>query len=169
MRVTSGEIGRYISHSSVRAVIDGAPGHHATLSCVYRGETEETTLLSSGETRRQFGCMLRVSGDSAVYAMLRWSPGDARVQIQAKINGDYDAGQPVQTIMESTSIMMSPVYGQRYVLEARLYGPLVVAYLNGEPVSVVELPPAVMDLGGTIGIRTDNANLYDVRLIGGGQ
>src|SRR3954463_12364708 len=61
--VTKGiaKIGEQVTEPTMRAFAHGTSGDAASLTFIYRGETEKTRELASGQERRQLGLKLRAA------------------------------------------------------------------------------------------------------------
>src|SRR5262249_19077110 len=78
--VTKGaaRIGERVTQPTMRAFAHETSGDAAALTFTYRGQTEHTRALASGQERRQLGLKLRAAnGCNLVYVMWRLDPRPA--------------------------------------------------------------------------------------------
>jgi len=176
--VTSGDMRYAIYHPSVRALVGVEKatyqgGKEASLSFVYEGPTEILAELGGGQIRHQVAIKLCAQtsdvGNSCIYAVWRWAPDAPQFWTTAKVGNDYFA--PPVTYLRHSSYDR-PVVGEGYVMEARLDGPVLQVWLDGEIMRVDVVHPAVMAMlqdtakTSTYGLRTDNAIIRDIEMVG---
>jgi hypothetical protein len=151
-----------ITDAVVRAVAPGTTGDAAALRFTYRGFSEDTVALGSGQVRRQVGLKLRAAdGCNLVYVMWRIEPGPG-VEVSVKANpgarthaecgtGGYTK---LKSGVKATAPRLEP--NVEHTLQAEIRGDELTAWIDGAVVWHGVLPDAARDLRGPAGLRTDN-------------
>jgi hypothetical protein len=146
----------------LRATIAGSSGKAVSLAFAVLGATEELAALASGELRSQLGLELLARDQcNVLYVMWRQGPQPELV-VQVKQN----AGQSTHAECENrgyrrlrpTQTRALPVLelGKRYTLAARVQHGVLEVTLDGKRVWQGRLDPASLELGGRVGLRSDN-------------
>ena len=169
--VTKGEItNAAITGPTVRAFALGATGDAAQLTFTFRGETDTTRDLASGEARRQVGLKLRAEDScNVVYVMWRLDP-KPKLSVSVKRNrgqrtheecgaNGYIKVKPIK----SSSVPYLEV-GATHRLRAEIVGDELVAWIDGKIAWQGHLPDDARDMTGPAGIRSDNLKLDGLEL-----
>ena len=165
-----------IRDASVRAVAQGTRGDRAEVHFTYRGESAKSSHLASGDMREQIALKLRAAdGCNLIYVGWRFAP-KSEIVVQTKINpGAHDSqacGTSGYTRIKATkrSKLHAPEPGSEHVLAATLDGTALSASIDGAVVWRGQLPYAVRDLHGPVGVRTDNVSAdLDLYALAGGE
>ena len=128
----------------------------------YLGPTEESSPLSSGELRRQFGLKLRAQdGCNLVYAMWRIEPKPELV-VSVKSNPGMTASSECDAhgyhnIAPTRSAALPHVdSGGHYTLRAIMDGGKLRVYANNKLVWRGDLGAEALAFNGPVGVRSDN-------------
>jgi hypothetical protein len=151
--------------SEVRAVAAGTRPDAAEIRFTYRGPTETTTRLGSGEVRRQVGLKLRAeSGCNLVYVMWRIEPKEELV-VSVKENPGQrthaECGTHGYRNVKGESVVRLPklAVGEPHTLGARIDGERLTVSIDGALAATYALGPGVARFTGPVGFRTDNASV----------
>jgi hypothetical protein len=162
--VTKGaaRIGERVTQPTLRAFAHGTSGDAAALTFTFRGETEHTRALASGQERRQLGLKLRAAnGCNLVYVMWRLDPRPA-LDVSVKHNpgmathkqcgaGGYHKVKPVEH-----AAVPPLVAGETHTLRAEIHGDELTAWIDDQPAWRGTLPDRARELSGPAGLRSDN-------------
>jgi hypothetical protein len=172
--VTKGNaaIGGAITEPTVRAVALATQGDAAAMTFTYRGHTQKTRELASGQERHQLGLKLRAQdGCNLVYVMYRTDAGAApKIDVSVKHNpgarthADCGAGGYTKVKGSSDSkLALVPVLaaGDKHTLRAAISGDELRAFIDDKLVWRGTLPDSARELVGPAGIRSDNM-AYDL-------
>jgi len=173
--ITSGaiEAGR-ITHPTTRAVATGSTGDDAQVVFRYLGRTANEAALASGEIREQVCLKLRAAdGCNVIYVCWRWAPGPPAIVVQAKVNpGMRESSEcgsdGYKTLAGYRQPVGHPGIGEIYSLRAEIDIGHLEVRLGGSSVWAGDLPQYAIDMRGPAGLRTDNVELADVRLLARG-
>lgn len=153
---------------TIRALVGTAPRRAIEASFVYRGPTEETAPLASGEPRRQFGLKLRARDTcNVVYVMWHVAPTvgiHVSVKSNPEVRGHADCGDRgyVNLVPTCSRPDLRPIsVGARRTLTATLAGDELAVLADGALVWNGKLPTSALAFDGPVGIRTDNG-VFDV-------
>jgi hypothetical protein len=148
----------------MRAIAPGSTGQSARLEFTYRGPTDITEPLASGEIRRQIGLQLRArDACNIVYVMWRIEP-KSEIVVQLKSNpgmhtsvqcgaGGYTTVKP-----SSAAPIQTLIQGSFHSLTAEIYGSQLGVYVDNTLSWIGDLPPEAFAFDGPVGIRSDNAS-----------
>lgn len=165
--VTKGRatIGAAITEPTMRAVALASQGEAAAMTFTYRGHTEQTRELASGQERHQLGLKLRAqNGCNLVYVMWRLDPVP-RLDVSVKINPGgrthADCGANGYTKVKGTSdskLTLVPVLaaGDTHTLRAQISGDELRAFIDDKLAWRGTLPDSARELVGPAGVRSDN-------------
>ena len=155
-------IGHVVTSPNMRAIARGSSGEAASLTFTFRGETDETSELGSGNTRRQLGLKLRAAnGCNVVYVMWRLDP-TPKLEVSIKRNaGATDhaqCGTAGYTKLKAAASRNPPVLesGATHALDAEIAADELRAWIDGELVWRGALPTSARELTGPAGLRSDN-------------
>jgi hypothetical protein len=159
-----------ITEPTMRGYARGAGGDAAQITFTYRGESEKTRELASGQARRQLGLKLRAQdGCNVVYVMWRLDP---RPQIDVSIK--YNPGKATHAECGADGYTkVKPIkktfipqyeYGKTHTLRAEIVGDDLFAWIDGKLLFQGRLPESARSLEGPAGIRSDNVQLDIVEL-----
>jgi hypothetical protein len=145
----------------VRGFAKGSTGDAAAIDFVYRGKTDTSVPLASGDVRAQLGLKLRAAdGCNLVYVMWRFEP-KPEVVVQVKSNPgkhtheECGANGYTRVKPAKSAKVFPPVVGASHRMWAELDGDSLVAWIDDRIVWQGTLPD-VKDLQGPAGFRTDN-------------
>lgn len=162
--VTKGaaRIGERVTQPTLRAFAHDTSGDAASLTFTYRGETEHTRALASGQERRQLGLKLRAAnGCNLVYVMWRLDP-KPKLEISVKYNPGMATHKQCgasgyQKIKPVEHIAVPPlVIGKTHTLRAEIDGDELTAWIDDQPSWRGPLPVHARELSGPAGLRSDN-------------
>jgi len=154
-----------------RAVAPGHAGDAANIKMIVHGTTQQERALSSGEMRRQIGLKLRATdGCNLVYVMWRLEP-KPKLVVSVKSNpgmrtakecgaGGYTNVKPWRSSPPPTMLPMLDD-GLEHVLDARISGDTLYAWVDGQLAWEGTLPARARDLTGLAGVRSDNLS-FDI-------
>ncbi|MEO8699123.1 MAG: hypothetical protein ABI867_03735 [Kofleriaceae bacterium] len=160
-------IGARVTDPTMRAVKLGSSGDAATLSFVYRGDSETTRALASGKERRQLGIKLRAqNGCNVVYVMWRLDPKpmlDVSVKYNPGAVSHNDCGAGGYTKVKPDEETRVPVLaiGDKHVLRAAIEKGELRAYIDDKLAWRGVLPATASAMTGPAGMRSDNVT-FDV-------
>jgi hypothetical protein len=159
-----------ITDPTTRGYAMGAGGDAAQLTFTYRGESENTRELASGEARRQIGLKLRAQdGCNVVYVMWRLDPRP-KLDISVKLNpGKHthaECGANGYTKIRPVKKTFVPAfeYGKTHTLRAEIVGDDLYAWLDGKLQFQGRLPKSARGISGPAGLRSDNVQFDLVEL-----
>ena len=168
--VEAGAEGRFTLPRAVsRALVPGSSGAAARLRFTYRGPSQETAPLASGELRRQIGLKLLAHDTcNLLYVMWHLEPKQ-ELSVQLKRNAGAhthqacgDRGyQKVQGELTRRAPRIEP--GQAHELAAFVEGARLRVELDGQPTWEGALPADALELEGPAGLRSDNGE-FEVTL-----
>ena len=169
--VTKGSVSDgVVSEPTMRGYARGAGGDAAELTFVYRGETEDTRALASGQLRRQLGVKLRAQdGCNVVYVMWRLDP-TPKLDVSVKLNPNKrtheECGAEGYTKIKPRKKMYVPAfeYGATRKLRAEIVGDNIFAWVDGQPMFQGRLPDSARTISGPAGVRSDNVKFDLVAL-----
>ncbi len=169
--VTKGELaGTGVAVPTMRGFALGAGGDAAQLTFTYRGETEESRALASGDLRRQIGLKLRAANScNVVYVMWRLDPRPA-IDVSVKANPGktthQDCGADGYTKVKPYKKPYVPAfeYGATHTLRAEIVDDELFAWIDGKLLWQGRLPDAARSIHGPAGIRSDNIKFDLVEL-----
>ena len=170
--VTKGDVkdGVAITDPTVRGYARGAGGDAADLTFTYRGESEKTRELASGEARRQLGLKLRAQdGCNVVYVMWRLDPLP-KIDVSVKYNPGKrthaECGADGYTKVKPYKKSYIPAfeYGKTHTLRAEIVHDDLFAWIDGKLLFQGRLPESARSIQGPAGIRSDNVQLDIVEL-----
>lgn len=162
--VTKGaaRIGERVTQPTVRAFAHETSGDAAALTFTYRGETEHTRALASGQERRQLGLKLRAAnGCNLVYVMWRLDPKPA-LEVSIKVNPGMSThkqcgAEGYQKVKHGALAAVPPlVAGETHTLRAEISGDELTAWIDDQPAWRGTLPDPARTLSGPAGLRSDN-------------
>jgi hypothetical protein len=172
--VTLGDVGRgaaafaRVDGPKVRAVTAGDPSE-GELRFVYRGATDKTAALASGEVRSQLGLKLRAeNGCNLLYVMWRFSP-EPKLVVSTKSNPGKRlhaecGAHGYENLKPSKQAKLPAVEeGSEHTMHARLAGDVLTVDVDGRTVWEGMVPAGHVPEGGDVGFRTDNVRA-DVEL-----
>jgi len=169
--VTKGDVkDGAITEPTVRGYALGGTGEAAQLTFTYRGETEKTRELASGEARRQIGLKLRAQdGCNVVYVMWRLDPRpmiDVSVKLNPGMKTHAECGANGYTKVKPYKKTFIPQfeYGKTHTLRAEIVDDDLYAWIDGKLLWQGRLPETARSLAGPAGIRSDNVALDIVEL-----
>jgi hypothetical protein len=169
--VTKGAIGDgVVAEPTMRGYAVGAGGDAASLTFTYKGETENTRELASGEARRQIGLKLRAQdGCNVVYVMWRLDPRpklDVSVKFNPNMRTHEQCGANGYTKVKPYKKTFIPAfeYGKTHTLRAEIVDDDLYAWIDGKLLFQGRLPEAARSISGPAGIRSDNVALDIVEL-----
>jgi len=158
-----------VSAPKMRAFVTGPTLQEVEARFTYRGPTKESSPLSSGELRRQFGLKLRAqNGCNLVYAMWRLEP-QAELVVSVKSNPGMTRSSECDAhgyhTIKPTRDLKAPVVkrGQRYSLRAIIDGRQMRVFANNKLVWEGDLGPEALAFDGPVGVRSDNGR-FDFEL-----
>jgi hypothetical protein len=162
--VTKGaaRIGERVTQPTVRAFAHETSGDAASLTFTYRGETEHTRALASGQDRRQLGLKLRAAnGCNLVYVMWRLDPKpalDVSIKVNPGMATHQQCGAGGYTKVKPTERTAVPplVAGDTHTLHAEIRGDELTAWIDDQPAWRGTLPDQARELSGPAGLRSDN-------------
>ncbi len=178
--VTKGALGATVVVPTFRAVATGTRGDAASLGFTYRGDSDTTRALASGQLRRQLGLKLRAAnGCNLVYVMWRLDPRPA-LEVSVKRNPGKrthaecgaDGYTKIVPVRHGAVPVLTP--GAAHTLHAEIAGDVLAAWIDGSLAWVGELPDAARAMVGPAGVRSDNVafeltQLSAVAAIAGGS
>ena len=155
-----------VSVPKMRAFVTKPTVQEVEARFTYLGPTDESSPLSSGELRRQFGLKLRAQdGCNLVYAMWRIEPKQELV-VSVKTNpgmtrsSECDA-HGYHNIAPARSAALPHVdQGGHYTLRAIMDGSKLRVYANNKLVWRGDLGAEALAFNGPVGIRTDNGQFH---------
>jgi hypothetical protein len=162
--VTKGaaRIGERVTQPTLRAFAHDTSGDAASLTFTYRGETEHTRALASGQERRQLGLKLRAAnGCNLVYVMWRLHP-KPKLDISVKYNPGMTTHKQCgaggyQKVKPAEHIAVPPlVIGETHTLRAEIDGDQLTVWIDDQPSWRGPLPAHARELSGPAGLRSDN-------------
>ena len=162
--VTKGaaRLGERVTQPTLRAFARETSGDAAALTFTYRGETEHTRALASGQERRQLGLKLRAAnGCNLVYVMWRLDPRPA-LDISVKHNPGMTTHKQCgasgyHKVKHGELIAVPPlVIGETHTLRAEIHGDELTAWIDDQPAWRGSLPDHARELSGPAGLRSDN-------------
>ena len=164
--VTKGEIeNAAITQPTVRAFARGAGGDAAQLRFTFRGESDTTRELASGEARRQLGLKLRAENScNVVYVMWRLDP-KPKLTVSVKRNRgkrtheECGAAGYINVKPAKTAPVPALEVGNTHTLRAEIVGDDLFAWIDGRLTWQGHLPEEARDMTGPAGIRSDNLKL----------
>jgi hypothetical protein len=168
--VEPGGKGRFTLPKAVsRALVPGSSGAAARLRFTYRGPSQETAPLASGELRRQIGLKLLAHDTcNLLYVMWHLEPKQ-ELSVQLKRNeGAHthkecgDRGY-VKVRGELTGSLPRIEPGQPHELAAFVEGARLRVELDGQATWEGALPADALELEGPAGLRSDNGE-FEVTL-----
>jgi hypothetical protein len=169
--VTHGQVADgAITEPTVRGYALGVGGDAAQLTFTYRGETQKTRELASGEARRQLGLKLRAQdGCNVVYVMWRLDPRpkiDVSVKYNPGMKSHAECGANGYTKVRPYKKTFIPAfeYGKTHTLRAEIVDDDLYAWIDGKLLFQGRLPEAARSISGPAGIRSDNVALDIVEL-----
>jgi len=162
--VTKGaaRVGERITQPTVRAFARDTAGDAASLTFTYRGETEHTRALASGQERRQLGLKLRAAnGCNLVYVMWRLDPKpklDISVKYNPGMSTHKQCGASGYTKVKPVEHGAVPPLtdGETHTLRAEIHGDTLTAWIDDQPAWRGTLPEHARELSGPAGLRSDN-------------
>jgi hypothetical protein len=161
---------RSITEPTVRGYAPGAGGDAAQLTFTYRGDSETTRELASGEARRQIGLKLRAQdGCNLVYVMWRLDP-KPKLDVSVKYNpgkrNHAECGADGYTKVRPRAKRFVPAfgYGKTHTLRAEIVGDDLFAWIDGQLRFQGHLPRTARTLSGPAGLRSDNVKFDLVEL-----
>ncbi len=160
--------------AGMRAYASSTQGDAVELAFTYRGPSQESAPLASGELRRQIGLKLRardtcnvvyvtwhVAPTSGIHASVKSNPGKSThaecgdrgyINLKPSWTRDVPAIQP----------------GERHTLAARIEGRTLRVSVDGAPAWEGALPAEAFLFDGPVGIRSDNGEFdLDLRAAAG--
>jgi hypothetical protein len=156
----------HVSEPTVRAVAIKTTGDAAALQFTYRGSSEKTNELASGQTRHQLGLKLRAEdGCNLVYVM--WRTDTQKLDVSVKLNPGKtthaECGAAGYTKIKATKSIAVPALesGGSHTLQAEIVDSDLFAWVDGKAVWQGRLPDAVRLLAGASGFRSDNV-IFDL-------
>lgn len=157
-----------VSVPTFRAVALGTSGEAVALDFVYKGQSDETRALASGQLRRQLGLKLRAAnGCNLVYVMWRLDP-KPQLEISIKVNPGKrtheECGANGYTKLKKSSYhtaVPALLAGEKHSLQAEIVGTELFAWIDGALAWRGDLPDEAKDMSGPSGIRSDNL-AYDI-------
>lgn len=159
-----------ITEPTVRGYALGAGGDAAQLTFTYRGESEKTRELASGEARRQIGLKLRAQDScNVVYVMWRLDPLpkiDVSVKHNPGMKTHAECGANGYTKVKPYKKTFIPQYeyGKTHTLRAEIVDDDLYAWIDGKLLWQGRLPESARSISGPAGIRSDNVALDIVEL-----
>lgn len=161
--VTKGELdGAAIEVPTMRGYAIGAGGDAAQLTFTYKGESQESRALASGDVRRQIGLKLRAQDScNVVYVMWRLDPRP-KLDISVKVNPGQTAheqcGADGYTKIRSRTKALVPAYeyNKTHTLRAEIVGDDIFAWVDGKLLFQGRLPASARAIRGPAGMRSDN-------------
>ena len=158
----SGDNKLSVSVPKMRAFVSQPTLEEVEAHFTYLGPTKESSPLSSGELRRQFGLKLRAQdGCNLVYAMWRIEPKQELV-VSVKSNpgmtasSECDAHGYHNIAPARSSAPPHVKQGGRYTLRAIMDGSKMRVYANNKLVWQGDLGAEALAFNGPVGVRTDN-------------
>jgi hypothetical protein len=158
----SAAIGARVTEPTMRAVKLDSAGDAATLTFVYRGDSDRTRALASGAARRQLGLKLRAQdGCNLVYVMWRLDPQpmlDVSIKRNPGAHTHDDCGtRGYQKLRPShTNPLPALAAGDRHTLRAEIASGELRAFIDDQLAWRGPLPAAARSLAGPAGLRSDN-------------
>ncbi len=159
-----------ITEPTVRGYAPAAGGDAAQLTFTYRGESEATRELASGEARRQIGLKLRAQdGCNVVYVMWRLDPRpklDVSIKFNPGKRSHAECGADGYTKIRPREKRFIPAfeYGKTHALRAEIIGNDLFAWVDGQLLFQGRLPDAARAISGPAGLRSDNVKFDLVEL-----
>jgi hypothetical protein len=154
-----------IDAPAVRAVALGSTGDAAALRFTYGGPSDQVTKLASGQVRKQLGLKLRAGdGCNLVYVMWRLDPKPGiEVSIKrtpgARDHEECGVGGYTKIKPKRSKRVRRPKPGVEHLLEAKIDGDDLTAWVDGKVVWRGELDEVARELSGPAGLRTDNVRV----------
>ncbi len=151
-----------IANPKVRAVASGGSGDGAELRFTYRGPTDVTAPLDSGQLRRQLGIKLHAQdGCNLVYVVWRIEPTPELVvsvkRNPGESNHDECGARGYHTIAPEFSLPMPKLAkGNSHALSAAIENNRLLVRVDGAVVWEGDLGEDARDLAGPVGFRSDN-------------
>ncbi len=169
--VTKGELADgAVAVPTMRGFARGAGGDAAQLSFTYRGESQDSRALASGDVRRQLGLKLRAKNScNVVYVMWRLDPRP-KIDVSVKYNPGQstheECGAEGYKKVRSRAKHYVPAYeyGQSHTLRAEIIGDEIYVWTDGRVAFQGRLPDGARSLAGPAGIRSDNVSFDLVEL-----
>lgn len=153
----------------MRAELGIEPRDAVRIDFIYRGPSQSTAPLASGELRRQIGVKLRASNTcNVVYAMWHIEPSRG-IEVSVKSNPGQqehiECGDRGYVFLKpSVARAVADIRpGERHSLAAAIVDDELRVIADGVPSWVGKLPPAAFAFDGPVGIRTDNGD-FDVQM-----
>lgn len=169
--VTKGQIADLsIAEPTMRAYAVGVGGDAASLTFTYKGESQDTRELASGQARRQIGLKLRAQDScNVVYVMWRLDPRpkiDVSVKFNANMTTHEQCGADGYAKVRPYKKTFIPAfeYGKTHTLRAEIVGSELFAWIDGKLLWQGKLPDAARLMRGPAGIRSDNVQFDIVEL-----
>lgn len=149
----------------MRAFVDEPTEQAIQTHFTYVGPTANQSKLGSGATRVQFGLKLHAEDAcNLVYAMWRIQP-ESKLVVSLKSNpGQHTSSQCTNHGYQNIKPTQSkpvPVLnpGDSHWMRAEMDGVNLKVFVDGGVVWEGSVPPVVLGLRGSVGVRTDNARL----------
>jgi len=155
-------IGARVAVPAMRAIARGSSGEAAALRFTFRGETEDTKALASGQLRRQLGLKLRaMNGCNLVYVMWRLDPKpklDVSIKLNPGMKTHKECGAEGYVKVRAREAAPVPALevGATHTLRAEIAGDELVAWIDDRLAWRGSLPGAPRALSGPAGMRSDN-------------
>jgi hypothetical protein len=169
--VTKGNVTDFaVSDPTVRGYAIGAGGDAAQLTFTYRGESENTRELASGDARHQIGLKLRAQDScNVVYVMWRLDPVpkiDVSVKFNPGMRLHQECGANGYTKVKPyrKPFVTGFEYGKTHSLRAEIVGDELFAWIDGKLLWQGRLPESARTIKGPVGIRSDNVKFDIVEL-----
>jgi hypothetical protein len=154
-----------VSSKEMRATLQRAsPSQKATLNFTYLGPTKEVSHLGNGEVRHQFGIKLRAQ-DTCNLVYVMWNFDMQKIAVSVKLNpGQRTHAECLDHgytgIKPAVSAAAPALHvDQPHTLSADLQGLELTVKADDVLVWQGTLPPVVLNVKGTVGLRSDNARL----------
>lgn len=177
--VTEGELGDAPGHRfsvdapKMRAYVNRPTTQTIEAQFTYLGPTAKVSPLGSGEVREQFGLKLRAQDPcNLVYAMWRIQP-ESKLVVSVKTNPGQNTSaecgnRGYQNIKPARSRPVPTIRpGSKHSLRAEMDGENLRVFVDGNLVWQGAAGADALALNGPVGIRSDNARLDGVQLLGG--
>lgn len=169
--VTKGAItDNVVSEPTMRGYAVGAGGDAVSLKFTYKGETQNTRELASGEARRQIGLKLRAQDScNVVYVMWRLDPRpklDVSVKFNPNMKTHEQCGANGYTKVRAYKKTFIPAfeYDKTHTMRAEIVGDELFAWIDGKLLWQSRLPESARLIHGPAGIRSDNVQFDIVEL-----
>ena len=153
-----------VDSPTFRAVALGTSGEAVAINFVYRGRSQQTRALASGQVRRQIGLKLRAAnGCNLVYVMWRLDPKPmlemsikhnpgARTHAECGAQGYTKLGHAAAPALRS---------GDQHSMQAAITGDDLLVWIDGQLAWQGTLPAEARSFSGPSGFRSDNL-AYDL-------